>query len=61
MKGATNMKVKVATSILCKFRNEPDAACRRLPRCRTCGRVLHVAERHVGTCSTCRKDRRDAR
>ena len=25
---------------LCRLRNRPDARCRRLPRCRTCGRVL---------------------
>lgn len=61
MRRACKMKVKVATSILREFRNPHDAARRPLPRCRTCGRVLHVAERHVGTCSTCRKDRRDAR
>ena len=49
------MKIKVATSILCKFRNEPSAVCRGLPRCRFCGRVLHVAEIHSMTCAACRR------
>jgi hypothetical protein len=54
------MKVKVTTSILREFRNPHDAACRQLPRCRICGRALHKAEIHAGTCAACRKDRRDA-
>ena len=49
------MKVKVATSILCKYRGEPDAACRRLPRCRVCGKALHPAEVRTMTCAGCRQ------
>ena len=55
------MKVKVATSILCKFRHDPDAACRHLPRCRTCGRVLHPAEAHAATCAACRRKKEASR
>lgn len=36
---------------LCHFTNRPDAACRRLPRCRSCGRVLGFNERE--NCHRC--------
>ena len=56
------MKVKVATSILCKFRNSPDAACRRLPRCLVCGRVLSsiTAKRGGKFCEACQTTRQTA-
>ena len=34
------MTPKTSPFFLCKARTKPDARCRRLPRCRTCGRVL---------------------
>jgi len=34
------MKDSLQPTALCRFRNRPDARCRKLPRCRTCGRVL---------------------
>ena len=37
---------------LCRFRNRPDARCRRLPRCRTCGRVL-AFNWQTGLCFDC--------
>lgn len=56
------MKVRVATSILCKFRNSPDAACRRLPRCLVCGRALSpiTAKRGGKFCETCQTTRQTA-
>lgn len=37
---------------LCRFRNRLDARCRRLPRCRTCGRVL-AFNWGTGSCLDC--------
>ena len=37
---------------LCRLRNRPDARCRRLPRCRTCGRVLAL-NWQTGLCFDC--------
>ena len=55
------MKIKSTRAIYCKFRHEPDAACRRLPRCRICGRVLHPAEAHAATCAACRRKKEASR
>ena len=37
------MQPKIAPFFLCKLKNRPDAACRKLRRCRVCGRVLRFA------------------
>ena len=34
------MKYSLQPTALCRNRHKTDARCRRLPRCRTCGRVL---------------------
>ena len=39
---------------LCRFRNRPDARCRRLPRCRTCNRVL-AFDWGTGFCFSCKQ------
>lgn len=51
------MKFKITTAQLCKFRNTPDAACRRLPRCLVCGRALSpiTVKRGGKMCETCQK------
>ncbi len=37
------MKPKTSPFFLCKLRNRPDAVCRKLPRCATCGHVLRFS------------------
>lgn len=37
------MKPKISPFFLCKLKNRPDAACRKLPRCTKCGRVLRFS------------------
>jgi hypothetical protein len=39
---------------LCHQQNKPDARCRRLPRCRSCSKVLHF-NWHTGFCLECEK------
>ena len=45
------MKYSLTPTPLCKSRHLPTAACRHLPRCRKCNRVLTFAERDV--CRVC--------
>ena len=45
------MKYASRPTLLCAYRERPDAACRRLPRCRRCGRALSFNERDV--CRVC--------
>ncbi len=47
------MKIKLTQARLCRFRDAPDAACRKLPRCRSCGRVLHVFDHTPDICHDC--------
>ena len=37
---------------LCRFKNRPDARCRKLPRCKTCNRVL-AFNWQTGLCFAC--------
>ena len=46
------MTPKTSPFFLCKARTKPDARCRRLPRCRTCGRVL-AFNWGIGLCFSC--------
>lgn len=46
------MKPKTSPFFLCRFKNRPDARCRRLPRCKTCGRVL-AFDWGAGLCFDC--------
>jgi len=46
------MTPKTSPFFLCKARTKPDARCRRLPRCRTCGRVLSF-DWGTGLCLNC--------
>jgi len=39
--------------VLCRNRTKPDARCRRLPRCRSCGRVLRVFDHAPDICHEC--------
>lgn len=50
------MNPKPGPFFLCRAKNRRDAACRRLPRCRRCGRVLRFNERI--DCHLCRVDRK---
>jgi len=53
------MKIKITQATLCRFRDRPDAACRKLSRCSSCARTLHPTERVV--CASCKAlaDQRD--
>lgn len=46
------MKPKTSPFFLCRLKNRPDARCRRLPRCKTCGRVL-TFDLSSGLCFEC--------
>jgi hypothetical protein len=46
------MTPKTSPFFLCKFKDRPDARCRHLPRCKTCGRVL-AFDRGAGVCFDC--------
>jgi len=46
------MKPKTSPFFLCKLKNRPDAACRKLRRCRDCGRVLRFSF-DDSLCPTC--------
>ena len=46
------MKDSLQPTALCRFRNRPDARCRLLPRCFTCGRVL-AFNWGTGSCLDC--------
>ena len=46
------MKPKNSPFFLCRFKNRPDARCRRLSRCKTCGRVL-AFDWGTGLCFDC--------
>ena len=52
------MTPKTSPFFLCKARTKPDARCRRLPRCRTCGRVLSF-DWHTGFCFDCEQKAKD--
>jgi len=56
--------MKYATHItpLCPSRTRPRAACRRLPRCLVCGRVLSAitAKRGGKVCTPCQTTRQTA-
>lgn len=53
------MKPKTSPFFLCKYKNRPDARCSRLPRCRTCGRVL-AFDWGTGLCFECEQDKTKA-
>jgi len=46
------MKTVTQTFVLCRNRERPGARCRRLPRCKTCGRAL-TFDWHTGLCFDC--------
>ena len=46
------MRTVTLPSKICRSQHKPDACCRRLPRCRTCGRVL-AFDWHTGFCFGC--------
>lgn len=48
------MKIKTTVATVCRHRDRPDAACRRLARCRRCGRVLRVHDHAPTLCNDCR-------
>lgn len=56
------MKHKIILADICLYRNSPDAACRRLPRCLVCGRALSpiTAKRGGKFCETCQTTRQTA-
>lgn len=56
------MKTKITLAYFCRYRNSPNAACRRLPRCLVCGRVLSsiTAKRGGKFCEACQTTRQAA-
>lgn len=46
------MKPKTSPFFLCRLKNRPDARCRHLQRCRSCGRVL-AFDWCAGLCFEC--------
>ena len=56
------MKHKIILADICLYRNSPNAACRRLPRCLVCGRVLSsiTAKRGGKFCEACQTTRQAA-
>ena len=56
------MKHKIILADICLYRNSADAACRRLPRCPLCGRVLSpiTSKRGGKVCETCQTTRQTA-
>ena len=44
---------------LCRFKNRPDASCRKLPRCKACNRVL-AFNWHTGFCFDCEQKAKSA-
>ena len=53
------MKYAFTPTMLCRYRAEPNAACRTRPRCKRCNRRLPFGERDL--CPTCRNIRDIAR
>ena len=46
------MKPKITIAFLCRNRQRPDAACRKLTRCARCGQALRFGQRGW-LCSDC--------